>query len=221
MAEVDRLMMDVFGIELLQMMENAGRNLADCAQNLTEKHTRPKFLILCGSGNNGGGGMVAARHLINRGFPVNIVLMQNETQLKQVPKRQWTILKNMGTQAVIDPIPEKFDLIIDAMVGYGLQGAPRGAVGDWINKINASPTPILSLDVPSGLDATQGIPFDPCTRASATLTLALPKTGLKTSEAKPYVGDLYLADISVPERVYEMLGLNVGPIFEQNRIIKL
>jgi len=221
MAEVDRLMMDVFGIELLQMMENAGRNLADFAQNLKSKHTNPKFLILCGSGNNGGCGMVAARHLINRGFPVEIVLMQDETHLKQVPHHQWTTLKRIGVQAAVDPNPEKFDLVIDSMIGYGLQGAPHGEVADWINKINASQTPILSLDVPSGLDATRGIPFKPCTRASATLTLALPKTGLMTSEAKPYVGDLYLADISVPERVYEMLGLQVGPIFKHDRILKL
>lgn len=130
-------------------------------------------------------------------------------------------LKKNGVQAAVDPNPEKYDLIIDAMVGYGLQSEPRGAVGDWINKINVAQTPILSLDVPSGLDATQGIPFDPCTRAFATLTLALPKTGLMTSEAKPYVGDLYLADISVPECLYEMLGLKVGPIFKHDRILKL
>jgi len=221
MATVDRLMINVFKIELLQMMENAGRNLADCAQSLTSEHSNPQFLVLCGSGNNGGGGMVAARHLINRGLPVEIVLMQDETQLKQVPKQQWTILKNMGAKAVIDPNLEKFDLIIDSMIGYGLQGAPRGAVAQWINKINASQTRILSLDVPSGLDATQGIPFEPCTRAFATLTLALPKTGLMTHEAKPYVGDLYLADISVPERLYEMLGLKVGPIFMHVRVLKL
>jgi len=221
MAEVDRLMIEVYKISLVQMMENAGRNLADCAQNLTRNFDDPSILFLIGSGNNGGGGLSAARHLINRGFNVKAKLIKNQTKLKGVVNQQWEIINHMGDYTIDDPIPERFDLIIDAMVGYGLKGEPKENLSAWINRINLSKRPILSLDVPSGLDATAGIPYATCTKAAVTLTLALPKRGLLTKEAKPFVGDLYLADISVPKQLYKTMGLNVGPIFKDGPIIKI
>lgn len=81
--------------------------------------------------------------------------------------------------------------------------------------------PVLALDVPSGLDATTGVPGSPCVRASATMTLALPKTGLLAPQAQPYVGTLYLADIGVPDVLYRQMGLAVGPIFAQAAVIRL
>lgn len=221
MAEVDRLMIEVYHIELIQMMENAGRNLADFAQSMTASHPNPTYLVMAGSGNNGGGGLVAARHLINRGFQVEVILTSGENKLKEIPKHQWSILKKMGVASVSHSNYEDFDLIIDAMIGYGLKGEPRATLARWIERINASGVPILSLDIPSGLDANLGIPFVPCTRAQRTLTLALPKTGLITPEAKPFVGDLYLADISVPTQLYQSLELKVGKIFKDNPIIKI
>jgi NAD(P)H-hydrate epimerase len=221
MAEVDRLMIEVFKISLLQMMENAGRNLADLAQMLTNHIDSPTFLILSGSGNNGGGGLAAGRHLINRGLSIDVTHIKKIDQLKETPKHQWDILSRMGINNTENPNLENYDLIIDAMVGYGLKGKPGGSLADWIGKINETSTPVLSLDVPSGLDATKGIPVGICTKAIATLTLALPKTGLLTEEAKPFVGDLYLADISVPEKLYQLMGLQVGAIFRESRIIKI
>jgi len=221
MAEVDRLMIEVYKIFLVQMMENAGRNLADCAKNLTRNLDDPSFLFLIGSGNNGGGGLAAARQLINRGFDVKTKLIKDQTKLKGVVKQQWEIINHMGDYLIDDPSLERFDLIIDAMVGYGLKGEPKENIAAWINRINSSKKPILSLDVPSGLDATTGIPYIPCTKAAATLTLALPKRGLLTEEAKPYVGDLYLADISVPKHLYKTMGLEVGAIFKDGPIIKI
>lgn len=221
MAEVDRLMIEVYHIDLIQMMENAGSHLAELAISLTKKKTDPTFLILCGSGNNGGGGLVAARHLINRSYKIELVMINEQNQLKKIPKKQWSILQKMGVHPVNDPIVEQFDLLIDAMIGYGLHGAPRGNTARWISKINAGQTPILSMDVPSGLEATTGTPLDPCTRATATLTLALPKEGLLKSQAIPYVGELYLADISVPHNLYQTMGLDIGPIFKDRTIIKV
>lgn len=221
MAEVDRMMIEVYHIELIQMMENAGRNLADCAQMLVKHQTNPSFLFACGSGNNGGGGLVAARHLINRGFHVDVSLINQEDHLKETPAHQWEILKQMGIAPVVDSTFNQYELIIDCMIGYGLQGTPQGNAKKWIEKINETKLPILALDVPSGLDATKGIPFHPCIQAAATLTLALPKIGLMTLEARPYVGNLYLADISVPDQLYQSIAVNVGPIFKKNSIIKI
>lgn len=221
MAEVDRLMINEYQIELLQMMENAGRNLADCAQLMLANTTNPSVMVLCGAGNNGGGGLVAARHLLNRGLKVSVVLVKAENRLKEIPAHQWQILRNMGERPVKAADLSAFDLVLDAMIGYGLQGHPRESTARWIEKMNTANTTVLALDIPSGLDASRGIPMEPCVRADATLTLALPKTGFLTSEAKDYVGELYLADISVPNQLYRSLGLEVGPIFRDHAIIKL
>ncbi len=224
MAEVDRLMIEEYGIQLIQMMENAGRNLAEQARRLSGGDLSGKVMaILCGGGNNGGGGMVAARHLHNRGAAVWVKLLPDEDRLKDIPAHEWRILKTMGVPTINQPadLPHKADLVIDAMIGYGLQGDPRGAVVDWIDWANNSGAPILALDTPSGLDTTTGFPGTPSIQATATLTLALPKVGLFSTEARSYVGDLFLADISVPPGLYEKLGVEIGSIFAPDTIIKV
>ena len=220
MIKVDRLMIEEWGITLIQMMENAGRNLAELAKRLLQGLPEKKIVVLCGTGNNGGGGMVAARHLHNWGADIKAVLVGDENRLKEVPAHQWKILKRMGVTA-IDTDLGKADLIIDAMLGYGVKGNPREPIASLIQKANDSGTRILSLDAPSGLDTTTGIPATSCIRAHATLTLALPKTGLLTLEAKTVVGDLYLADISVPPELYTSLNLTVTSPFASETIIKL
>ena len=95
------------------------------------------------------------------------------------------------------------DLLIDAVIGYSLRGAPRGRSLDLIEAMNSSDTPVLALDVPSGVDATTGEAPGAAVRADATLTLAAPKTGLRTAYG---VGDLFVADISVPQSVFTGLG---------------
>ncbi len=220
MAEVDRLMIEEYGILLIQMMENAGRNLAEMAgRMLGGDLTQRSIVILCGGGNNGGGGMVAARHLHNRGAQVWAKLVVEPARLKDIPAHQWQTLKALGVTAETDPALDTADLVIDAMIGYGLTGDPRGPVADWIRNVNVAQRPILALDTPSGLDTTTGRPGTPCIRAAATLTLALPKTGLLSKAADPFVGNLFLADISVPPELYARLGLHVAPIFTADAIV--
>jgi NAD(P)H-hydrate epimerase len=224
MVEVDRLMIEEYGIQLMQMMENAGRNLAELArQKLGGNLTGRTIAVLCGAGNNGGGGMVAARHLHNWGASALVALTSVEDKLKGVPAHQWAILKAMGVHEIdqLSKPDEPPDLIIDAMIGYGLQGNPRGRVVEWIRWANSQECPILSLDAPSGLDTTTGDPRNPAIRARSTLTLALPKTGLTSPEAKPYVGELYLADIGVPPELYGRIGIQIGPIFDRGMILKI
>ena len=222
MAEVDRLMIEEYGILLIQMMENAGRNLADLARRLLGgKIAERQVVVLCGAGNNGGGGMVAARHLHNWGARVAIKIVPDLDRLKEVPAYQWKILQAMGMENSHTPGLAQADLILDALIGYGLSGDPRGAAATWIERVNTANRPILALDAPSGLDTTTGTPGNPCICATATLTLALPKTGLLTPQARPYVGELYLADISVPPGLYRHLGLEVGNLFVRDTILKV
>jgi len=221
MREVDRLMVEFYGISLVQMMENAGRNLAELAlQMMSEKRKEKSVLILCGQGNNGGGGMVAARHLHNWGVKTHVILAAETSRLKEVPEHQWAILKAMELDITGEP-PQSPDLVLDALLGYGVSGDPRPKVANWINWANNQSAPVLSLDVPSGLDATSGLAHNPTIHASATMTLALPKTGLLESCAREFVGDLFLADIGVPNEVYrKAFGISVPTIFSAKPVKK-
>lgn len=165
--------------------------------------------------------MVAARHLHNRGAKVGVKLVGDPAGMKEVPAHQWDILQVMALTQGDDPDLARADLIVDAIIGYGLVGNPRGQAAEWIRRAIAAQRPILALDAPSGLDTTTGQAGDPCLKASATLTLALPKGGLLAAAARPYVGDLYLADIGVPPELYRRLGLEVGPIFAAGPIVAL
>jgi NAD(P)H-hydrate epimerase len=112
---------------------------------------------------------------------------------------------------------------VDGVIGYSLKGSPEGPAADLIHWANGQDAPVLSLDVPSGVDAETGVALDPAIRASATLTLALPKEGLRAPDAERYVGELYLADIGVPPSLYSRppLGLSVGPIFAESDLLRL
>lgn len=210
MIEVDRVMIDELGIELIQMMENAGRNLA---QLTIDRHAPARVVVCAGSGGNGGGGMVAARHLANRGVEVEVVTTRSLDELRGVPAHQRRILDEMGVR-IVDGWAD-VDVILDAVIGYSLRGAPTGRSLELIDAMNAYPSPVLSLDTPSGLDVTSGEAPGAVVRADATLTLAAPKVGLADSDA---VGELFVADISVPPVVLTDLGA-AAPDFSMTPIV--
>ncbi|MFB3093661.1 MAG: NAD(P)H-hydrate epimerase [Dehalococcoidia bacterium] len=230
MREVDRLMIEEYGIVLLQMMENAGRNLARLAATLAAGARDRSVLVLAGKGNNSGGGMVAARHLSNMGVRVRVILPVAVRELTDVPAHQASILQRMGVELLeAEDVPQtrlerlfsEADLIVDALIGYSLTGAPRGRFAALIDGANAGGKPIVSLDVPSGVDAGSGTVYGSSIKAVATLTLALPKTGLGAPEVRERLGELYLADLSVPPSLYRQLELEVGPLFADAGVIRL
>jgi len=222
MIEVDRLMIDVFNISLLQMMENAGRNLANLARFLLNTPLSDNtIIVLCGGGNNGGGGMAAARHLVNWGAEVCVALSAPTHRLGDAPLQQIRTLRKMGVN-VIDELPTgEANLVIDALIGYGLKGKPRGRIREWIQWINHTQIQSLALDIPSGMDADTGAAAGVCVRASATMTLALPKAGFKHADSSMVAGDIYLADISVPNALYRKIGISPENLFEEEAIIRL
>jgi NAD(P)H-hydrate epimerase len=226
MREVDRAMIRDFGISLVRMMENAGRNLAELTRIMlggsVEQQT---IVVLAGQGNNGGGGMVAARHLANWGAYVKVILSHPPAEQKTVAHEQLEILRRMGLGVFPGEAPgvalDHPDLILDALIGYGLVGPPRGITADLIRAANASDQAILALDSPSGLDTGSGEIFEPCICANATLTLALPKTGLLKPEARRVVGELYLADIGVPPQLYAQMGIRTPNLFGKASLVRL
>lgn len=227
MREVDRLMMDDYKIGLIQMMENAGRDLAHLARQrfLRGSPVGKRVAVMAGSGGNGGGALVAARWLHNWGATVHLSLGKPPQSMTEATRRQFEVSRCLsipyGTNQ--DQDVDAFDLIVDGLIGYSLKGPPQGAIRELILWANDEAVPVLALDVPSGLDASTGAIHDPTISATATLTLALPKLGLCVPEAKARVGELYLADIGVPPELYESPGLqlSVGPLFSHEEIIRL
>lgn len=218
MAEIDRIMLDDFGVDTLQLMEVAGHAVAVFARRrFLGGDARGKWIIvLCGSGGNGGDGMVAARFLLAWGASPEVWLSRRPVPGKGIADHQLAILERLGVpihDPTTTPSVPAADLVIDALLGFSLAGAPAGETAALIAAANAQPAPVLAVDLPSGLEATDGIVYDPCIRAEATLTLALPKTGLLAPAARAVVGELVVADIGVPAAAYARLGVEAGPLF--------
>ena len=223
MVELDRVAIEETGPKLLQMMENAGRNLAQQAlSSLGGTWQEANIVVVAGGGGNGGGGICGARHLANRGSQVRLCHSSRD-RLGDAANWQRHIFQTTSGQEVdIDDLlgsDEPVDIILDALIGYSLQGAPHGnalRLIEWANRANA---PILSLDIPSGIDATTGEAVGEYINARWTLTLALPKTGLLPGRT----GDLILGDIGIPAGAYarESLMLDYTPPFGNRFLVPL
>ena len=227
MIEVDRLMTDVLEIKLIQMMENAGRNLARlCVQRFLHDGASKKVIVLAGTGGNGGGAMVAARRLHQWGADVQVLTTKPDEEFSGVPAHQLGILRRLGVAVSHDGVPEgdaTSDAILDGVIGYSLKGNPRGRAAELIQWTANANAPVLSLDVPSGVDSTEGVVRTPAVIATATMTLAAPKVGLSATQAQPNIGELYVADIGVPDWVYQQIaGLkDMGSVFSSNDVVKI
>ena len=228
MRLVDELAVNKYGILLEEMMELAGYHLTELAYAIMKKSLKnKKIVVLAGEGNNGGGGLVAARHLHNRGADVHIILSTG-TGLKAAVKGRLKTLKELKLPILHHKredesckILSKAHLIIDALIGYGLRSEPKYPVSQLIEYVNDNRSTVLSLDVPTGIDSKKGNIYNRCIRADHTMTLALPKEGLLKENARSHIGSLYLADIGIPGAIYKELGLDIGGIFQHGSIIKL
>src|SRR5260370_36284182 len=225
MREVDRMVVEEFGISLLQMMENAGRALAELTRIQLSGVRRRRVVVLAGRGGNGGGGMSAARRLAIWGAEVRVVLAHPDKALAEAPAHQLASLRAMGvplhrpTEAV--SLVHEADVVLDALLGYSLDGPPREPEAGLIRTANSYDVPIFALDLPSGLDPDRGLPHVPTIRATCPLTLALPKVGLLRPEAASSVGELWLADISVPVEAHARLDIHPGLLFADSDLIRI
>lgn len=224
MAELEHIASAEFGLQPVQMAENAGRNLADLAQQLLGSVQDAPLVVLVGQSKQAPAALVAARHLINWGAAVQLFLTEAPEAFEGLAGEQLTLLLNLG--AAVSYADEGWelppaDLLIDTIAEYIAGEELPASVARLIGLANSHAAPILSLDCPSGLDMDSGDVGDPCVRARATLALALPKTGLLAEAAQPYTGQLYLADTSIPAAVYTSLGLEVEPLFADSRVRRL
>ena len=222
MADADREAIEDYGIDVLALMENAGVATAQLVRKILGGDVQEReVLCLVGRGNNGGDGLVAARHLHNWGADVQVILSGEKSDLRDVPARQMAIVEKMGIPVTNAGVEfGKASLLVDALLGYGSRGDPREPVAGVIRKANESKVPVLAVDIPSGLDATTGEPGDPAIVAKATVTFGLPKTGFLNPQARRHVGELYLADISMPSEIYG--ALSVGrELFAKDSLIRI
>jgi hydroxyethylthiazole kinase-like uncharacterized protein yjeF len=198
MQEIDRLALEKHGISVEALMENAGRAVADVVEERASKAC--PVIAVCGKGNNGGDGFVAARLLADRGFEVEVMALQNSYDESTATGRNWARARER-----LDFVgrfkTRPMAVILDAILGTGLTRPVVGrekALIDEMNRFDPRWFPIVAVDIPSGLDANTGKPLGIASRATVTVTMGLPKIGFRSPGAKDYLGELVVADIGFP-----------------------
>ena len=196
----DKFAHERLGIPSVVLMENAGRGVGEEAARMvrgTRDEGRGTIAVVCGTGNNGGDGFVAARHLRNAGYKVKVFVVGSKSKLKNDPKINLNILLKMGqkitwVRAVKDLKGIKgCGLIIDALFGIGLNSPVKGLYLDAINAMNKSGVPILSVDVPSGFNMGTAV------RPTRTVTFVAAKKGMTRASC----GKIIVRDIGVGWRL--------------------
>jgi len=202
--EIDRRAIEDCGVPSLVLMENAGRGAADV---LTALGAKGPILIGCGKGNNGGDGLVLARHFAVRGIACHILLFASPETLSPDCRSNWHIVEKLDLSREIVPDPDpallkkqfgSHEWFVDALFGTGLTGPLRPPFDRVVEEANASRIRTLSLDLPSGLDANTGEPLGPTIRAERTVTFAAMKTGFANPSSREWTGIVTIADIGVP-----------------------
>lgn len=231
MVEADRIATDQLGLGLLQMMESAGRELADLTRRALGGTARRRVVVLAGTGNNAGGGLVAARRLAGWGADVCVAFARPILRLRPGPCAQVEPLLAAGVRSAVAGHDRSYpeladevchaDAVIDALIGYSLRGAPDDAYRRLIEIAALGDGPVISLDLPSGIDATTGARLGAAVAADMTLALALPKRGTEVGEGRRYAGVRYLADIGIPRSVFARLGIDGVPSFNDGPLIRL
>lgn len=202
MALIDKRTIEEYSISSLTLMENAGKAVA---KRIREFFKKERVLIIAGQGNNGGDGMVAARYLKRAGFKVKVYLVFEEEKLSPEARTQLERLKKARIPIVITRDLRREDIkdsiIVDAIFGTGLKRVISGELAGLIEKINSSGSPVVAVDIPSGISADDGSVMGQAIRANITITFGLPKRGHVLFPGAEYTGRLYVEDIGFPEEL--------------------
>ena len=196
---------EYYGFSLLQLMENAGRNVAlDVASRFP---ITQKIAIFCGLGGNGGDGFVAARHLLSMGYTVSIILAGKGGNIThEAAAKNWHILQFLREKIPLYEVSDsslmpdvRADVIVDALLGTGTKGSLRSPITKFVDYINSLNGFKIAVDVPTGIDSDSGEVLGEAVKADATLTFHKDKAGVKN--AKKYIGELVVKDIGLPKEL--------------------
>jgi ADP-dependent NAD(P)H-hydrate dehydratase / NAD(P)H-hydrate epimerase len=205
MRELDRLAIHERGIPGGELMESAGLAVAEAAVNFVAQIPDHPIVVVCGKGNNGGDGFVAARLLAVWGFPVQVVLAAKGEEVTGDARHNLLRLTEVSLEVVevtdaaaVRPLLQPAPLIIDALLGTGLTGEVRGLAAGLIQAMNDSGRPVLAVDLPSGLHADTGAVLGVAVQATVTVTMGLPKLGLHLYPGVDLAGRVIVADIGFP-----------------------
>lgn len=224
MQEVERLMVEDYLLDPLHAVELAGRHLAHLSRLvfLKGRADGKAVVLLVGNGAKGAGALAAARRLHQWGANVRLVLSHDLDEYEGVVAAQLARVQRQGL-IIVEPPSLGGNLIIDGLMGLHWQGDPSGRIAELIEWANRQLTPVLSLELPAGLDAEAGHTRSLCIRASATLALGLPKVGIMKDNARAMVGEIFLADLAIPPALFAAPGLDlkVGAIFSESDIVRL
>lgn len=207
--DIDVLAIEHVGIPGVVLMENAGRGCAAFIYRALLRPDSDRVLILAGPGNNGGDGFVIARHLLNASVGVTVALATAPNEVRGDAATNLRILERISAPIIradeqagmetVRQIAAGTTLIVDALLGTGARGAPRGTLAELVVLANASTARRIAIDMPTGMDADSGEVFSPCFRADVTLTMVAAKVGFQaTSEARDVVGRVEVIDIGAP-----------------------
>jgi NAD(P)H-hydrate epimerase len=207
MRTVDRVAVDEIGIPGVVLMERAG--LGAAAEILQWFPTARRIAVVCGSGNNGGDGFVAARHLAAAGRDVAVLLVEAESKVRREPRAFLDVLRKLDIPVQRVNVTawrttlDGFDLVVDAMLGTGVSGAPKPSFQAAIRAIADSLLPVVALDVPSGVCASDGTVEGAAIDADLTVTFHAPKIGLAVAPGRFHAGRVKAVDIGIPMQVEE------------------
>jgi NAD(P)H-hydrate epimerase len=201
--EIDRVASEEFHIPGLLLMENAAIGIAAAAAELLGDRPQGAVAIVCGPGNNGGDGLAAARHLANRGMDVRLhfPLPAEACPDGSDAATNLAIVRAMGLPLCEDMALGRPALVIDALLGTGLQREVRDPLRSAIRAVNAASCPVLAVDLPSGLDANTGAVLGDAVRATVTATMVAPKVGFSLGAGPAHVGRVVVVDIGAPPSV--------------------
>ncbi|AIS53043.1 bifunctional NAD(P)H-hydrate repair enzyme Nnr [Thermoanaerobacter kivui] len=218
MREVEQKAIEKIGIPSICLMENAGREVAIEVKKLLEEHDLKSVVIIAGKGNNGGDGYVLARNLYNWGIDVKVFLTANPALITGDAKRNLDAILNMGIYVAeitqrkhlkfLEKIIKDSDLIVDAIYGIGLRGEITGIYREVIEMINQSNKVVVSIDIPSGLNADTGRVEGCAVKAHKTVTMQFLKPGLLLYPGVDYAGEVSVADIGISHKLAEEVGYN-------------
>lgn len=218
MQAVDRQTIDEIGIPGVVLMENAGRGVADEITQRFSSEGTPRALVLAGKGNNGGDGYVVARHLLNKGWDVQTLVLAEREAIKGDAGVNLLCLENCGgaLDFILDNESLKASLaavgeltvVVDALFGTGLGKPARGLYLKAIEWSNLQSTPVVAVDIPSGVEASTGRILGTAVNATLTVSFAFAKVGQVSYPGASLVGELVIVDIGVPEQVAGQISTN-------------